>query len=60
VRDPTVDVVYVASVADHHFSLATMALRAGKATVVEKPLTINYKATIELIQLARQQKVFLM
>ncbi len=59
-RDPEVDVVYVASVADHHFPLAAMALKAGKATVVEKPLTTNYKDSSELIQLARREKLFLM
>jgi hypothetical protein len=58
--DPDIDVVYVGSIADHHFPLAAQSILAGKPTVVEKPLTLNYKDTKSLVQLARKRDVFLM
>lgn len=58
--DPDIDVVYVGSIADHHFRLAAQSLMAGKPTVVEKPLTLIYKDTKSLVQLARKQDTFLM
>lgn len=59
-QDPNVDVVYVASVADQHYALAKESLLAGKATVVEKPLTLSLEETKNLIQLSKDQDVFLM
>lgn len=59
-QDPSIDVVYVGSIADYHFSLAAQSIHAGKPTVVEKPLTLNYKDCKSLVQLARTKNVFLM
>jgi hypothetical protein len=58
--DPDIDVVYVGSIADYHYPLAAQSLLAGKPTVVEKPLTLSYKDTKSLVQLARNRDVFLM
>jgi dihydrodiol dehydrogenase / D-xylose 1-dehydrogenase (NADP) len=58
--DPDIDVVYVGSIADHHYALAAQSLKAGKPTVVEKPLTLSYKDTKSLVQLAKKRDVFLM
>jgi predicted dehydrogenase len=58
--DPDIDVVYVGSVADQHFKLATKSLLAGKPTVVEKPLTLTHKHSEMLVQLARKTDTFLM
>jgi dihydrodiol dehydrogenase / D-xylose 1-dehydrogenase (NADP) len=58
--DPDIDVVYVGSVADQHLSLATQALLANKPTVVEKPLALTLQESQTLIQLSKQQNVFLM
>mmetsp|Transcript_22299 Transcript_22299/g.31313 ORF Transcript_22299/g.31313 Transcript_22299/m.31313 type:complete len:402 (+) Transcript_22299:224-1429(+) len=58
--DPDVDVVYIGSVADQHYDLATQSLLAGKPTVVEKPFTLNYQDTSDIINLAKTQNVFLM
>lgn len=58
-NDASVDVVYVGSIADQHAKMAKQALLAGKPTVVEKPLTLTSKETTEIVQLAREQDVFL-
>mmetsp|Transcript_50415 Transcript_50415/g.151864 ORF Transcript_50415/g.151864 Transcript_50415/m.151864 type:complete len:438 (-) Transcript_50415:282-1595(-) len=58
--DPTVDVVYVGSIADEHANLAAKALLAGKPTVVEKPLTISSEETRKLVALAKENDTFLM
>lgn len=59
-NDDNVDVVYVGSIADQHYKMATECLLAGKPTVVEKPLALNTKETEELIQLARENDTFLL
>ena len=60
IQSPDVDVVYIGTTADHHFEWARQSLLAGKPTVVEKPLTLSFKDTKELIDLARENKTFLM
>ncbi|MDR0365287.1 MAG: Gfo/Idh/MocA family oxidoreductase [Bifidobacteriaceae bacterium] len=39
--DPSVDIVYVATPHNLHLECALMAINAGKAVLVEKPLTMN-------------------
>ena len=60
VADPDVDVIYVASVHNDHLSSARLCLEAGKAVLVEKPLTVSAAQTSELIDLARERGLFLM
>ena len=57
---PDVDVVYVATPHSEHFSMAKMAIEAGKSVVVEKPLAMSSKDARELARLAQSAKVFLM
>lgn len=58
-EDPEIDVVYVGSIADQHAKMTKMCLEAGKPTVCEKPLTLSTKDTVELVQLARTENIFL-
>lgn len=58
--DPDVEVVYIASPHSDHFASAKLCLEAGKAVLVEKPLTATLAQTAELIKLAGTQKLFLM
>jgi predicted dehydrogenase len=58
--DPGVDVVYVASVHNDHDDSARLCLEAGKAVLVEKPLTTSFAASEALINLARDRGLFLM
>lgn len=59
-HDPSIDVIYVGSIADQHYPLAVKSLLAKKPTVVEKPFTLNFQDTEKLVKLASQHNVFLM
>ena len=58
--DQSVDVVYISSVNSEHYSLAKLALGAGKHVVCEKPCTTTAEHTKELFALARDKGLFLM
>jgi predicted dehydrogenase len=60
VNDPEVDIVYVATPHSFHHEQSLLALRHGKAVLCEKPMTLNFRQTSELVQEARGRKVFLM
>ncbi len=57
---PEVDVVYVATPHSLHARDATLALRAGKPVLCEKPLTVNASEAEALIAFARSERLFLM
>ena len=57
---PECDVVYVATPHASHMHDATLALRAGKPVLCEKPLTVNAREAEALIALARSEHLFLM
>jgi predicted dehydrogenase len=60
VEDPEVDAIYVATPHSAHHEAAMLALRAGKATLCEKPLTLSVADAEELAETARAGGVFLM
>ena len=53
--DPEVDVIYVASTHNDHLGSARLCLEAGKAVLVEKPLTVSAAETEELVDLAGER-----
>jgi dihydrodiol dehydrogenase / D-xylose 1-dehydrogenase (NADP) len=57
---PEVEVIYISVIHPHHYESTLKCLRAGKAVLCEKPLAMNTKQTEEMIQLARDKKVFFM
>ncbi|MBU0595058.1 Gfo/Idh/MocA family oxidoreductase [Candidatus Bipolaricaulota bacterium] len=57
---PDVDVVYVATPHSSHARDATLALRAGKPVLCEKPLTVNAREAADLVATARSERLFLM
>lgn len=59
-HDPDVDVVYIASTHNDHVESARLCLEAGKAVLVEKPLTVTAEEADELVALARDRHLFLM
>ena len=60
VADPAVDVIYVATPHIFHHANTMLCLRAGKAVLCEKAFTINAAEAVEMIEYARQHKLFLM
>ncbi len=60
VRDPAVDIVYIASPHALHLEHARLALEAGKHVLCEKPLTLNLAEAEEMVALAAEHDRFLM
>jgi predicted dehydrogenase len=58
--DDGVDVVYVATPHAMHFDAALLCLEAGKAALVEKPITLDLASAARLVQAAHAGDVFLM
>ncbi len=60
VSDPDVAVVYIATPHPFHCRDSLMSLKNGKAVLCEKPFTLNAQEAQRLINLARQNQLFLM
>jgi len=60
VKDPGVDIVYVATPHPYHLPGALLCLEAGKAVLCEKPFAMNARESETLIRLARENGLFLM
>ena len=59
INDPDVDLVYVGTPHSHHYDVAKEALLAGKPCLVEKAFMANYRQAKEIVDIAREKKVFL-
>lgn len=60
VKDNEVDVIYVATPHSHHHEHTLLCIDHNKAVLCEKAFAINYKQVKEMIDAARNKKVFLM
>ncbi len=60
VADPAVDVVYIGTPHTYHKPNTLMCLEAGKHVLCEKPFAVNRAEAQEMIDRARQKKLFLM
>ena len=60
VRDPNIDVIYIATPHNLHKDNMMMCLESGKAVLCEKPFTINQQEAKSVIQMARKKKIFVM
>jgi len=58
--DPELDIVYIATINNLHFEHAMMCLDAGKAVLCEKPFASNRLQVEQMVNRAREKKVFLM
>lgn len=58
-RDPKVQLVYVATPHSHHYEHAKLCLEHGKHVFCEKAFTVNEKQAAELVELAREKGLFL-
>lgn len=59
IGDPDVDLVYVGTPHSHHYDVTKQALMAGKPCLVEKAFMANYREAKDIIDLAREKRVFL-
>ncbi len=60
VKDPNLDVVYIATLNSFHYENIKLCLENNKHVICEKPFTINTKEAEEVIKLAEEKKLFLM
>lgn len=59
VRDPDVDLIYVATPHSHHYEHTKLALEHGKHVLCEKAFTANAAQAEELIAFAREKQLLL-
>ncbi len=59
-KDSEVDVVYIATPHVFHYELTKDCIRNGKAVLCEKPFAMNSGQAREMIEMAREKKVFVM
>lgn len=57
--DPEVDIIYIATPHNHHFSAIQSALTHGKHVLCEKAITLNAKELSEMMTLAEEKKLIL-
>ena len=57
VKDPNVDLVYIASPHSHHAEHMKLCIEHGKAVLCEKAFTANAKQAREVLALAEEKKV---
>lgn len=60
IRDPDVDIVYVATPNHMHYQNTMACLRAGKPVLCEKPFALNARQAQEMIDYAERNNLFLM
>lgn len=58
--DPEVDVIYVATPHSHHHENTLLCLDNNKAVLCEKAFAVNSRQAAEMINKAREKKLFLM
>lgn len=58
--DGSLDVIYVATPHNAHHAAARVCLEAGRAVLVEKPITLDHASAEDLVSLARSKSIFLM
>ena len=59
-QNPEVDVIYVATPHNLHRENTLLCLQHNKAVLCEKPFAMNSRQAIEMINIAKEKKVFLM
>lgn len=59
IQDKQVDLVYVATPHSHHYDITREAILAGKPCLVEKAFMANLRQSQDIVQLARERKVFI-
>lgn len=60
IKDDNVDIIYIATPHPFHYEQTINCLQNNKAVLCEKPMSLSYKQTHEMILLAKEKKLFLM
>ena len=60
VKDPNIDIIYIATPHSHHYQNARLCLEAGKNVLCEKAFTVNAPQLKELVKIAKEKNLFLM
>jgi predicted dehydrogenase len=60
VSDPEVDIIYIATPHSFHHEQALMCLKHKKPVLCEKPLSVNYERTQQMVTFARNHDTFMM
>ncbi len=59
-KDDTIDAVYIATPHNYHMEYAKKCVKAKKHILCEKPFSYNYKTDKEVLELAKENNVFIM
>ncbi|NOT74241.1 MAG: Gfo/Idh/MocA family oxidoreductase [Cyclobacteriaceae bacterium] len=59
-KDPAVDLVYIATPHPFHFEQTLLCLKHGKPVLCEKPLALNLKQVRQMTDMAKETNTFLM
>ncbi len=54
IRDPEVDIVYIATPPAFHAEYAIQAMRAGKPVYIEKPMALNHGECLEILKVSEE------
>ncbi len=57
IDDPEVDAVYIATPPNTHAQYAIVAMEAGKPAYVEKPMALNYRQCLDMIEVSERTGV---
>ncbi len=60
IRDENIDIIYIATPNVFHHELAIACMQQHKAVLCEKPISINYRLSKQMIDQAEESQVFLM
>ena len=60
VKDPNVDIVYIATPHSHHLKHTLLCLQHKKAVLCEKAFAINKKEVLQMIKASKDNQTFLM
>ncbi|RSL42642.1 hypothetical protein CEP54_015406 [Fusarium duplospermum] len=60
VKDPNVEIIYVATPHSHHYQNVRLCLEAGKHVLCEKAFTVNAKQARILVEIAKEKGLLLM
>ena len=60
IKDPEIDIIYIATPHSFHHEQAIKCLNHKKAVLCEKPLSVDYKRTLQIVTAARSNNTFLM